>query len=691
MDRTRLRTACAVAGVGAMVFSVLLEGCGGGGGTAAGPTAGKVTVSGLVAAPAGAAVASASRADTGVLAWLLGTEAYALAGNTPVPNALATIYRFSNGEPLGHATTDANGRYSIDVPDGLDVLIVAETATLRLSKLLADVSPSNRTADLDATTTLAAEAFGAVYYKKTSNISQQDIGLVETVAGQQLANFDSLNLTVGAGLIPSAFGGGINAPPSLRDAIQAIEQQVPASQNLQVSLAKALVQELRDSGTSLRNAFESELVAQRTVIEDEVIATFGALGQRLGFVGRVLFEQVVVVPARARAESTQTYNILTLPDGTYQEQPASQAWYGPFELVLTGSAPAGQAIIHAAQSDTAANGLVVTVTRPVGVAALLSPSVAFSVTSTEDAALDYHGTATASVTGLMTITQVALTASFEDSELTTPITAVGTLSGTPATKAAVPPYTQLVFTGEVTSATVKASVGSWTAKFSGTIPAGAPLDAMWAQYPTAFALKDLSLETVGTTSTMKLTGDLDVTFGIAAKARGRGVAGRGQYLAAIPTGFTFTGTYAGKAVTAFTGTLGATWTNPSFHGDTIPQGTATVSGVVSTPGQPDTSVDLTVTSEGTSPATMELTLTRGTMSLTGTATATLDSNGDFTQGSLSLQSEGGLKINVAATNGGDSVTGTVTTASGVKLADIEVDSALGTVAVHYADGTSETL
>jgi len=195
----------------------------------------------------------------------------------------------------------------------------------------------------------------------------------------------------------------------------------------------------------------------------------------------------------------------------------------------------------------------------------------------------------------------------------------------------------------------------------------------------------MSLETKGTSKTMKLTGGMEVKFSTVLQQSGA----HPTESVALPTEFTFTGTYAGSTVTSFTGALGAKWTDPNLNDD-FPKGTVTVNGSITASGQ-TSSVDLKLTSDGVSKLDLDIDLTRGPLYLRGTATGQFDAQGEFTQASMNLQNQDGLKVAVTTTNGGNTVAGTISTVTGTKVADIEVDPDLKQVTVRYTDGTYESL
>ena len=679
-----LAAVCGTVGVAAFV-----TGCGGGGGSGTS----NVDLYGTVSAPEGTTVARAVEPSPGLFAWLFGTKAEALTGNTPVPNATVTVYRFDNGAVVGTGQTDANGTYHISVPEGLDVVVMATKGSLRLSALVADVGPQRRRADLSAASTVAAETFAVVHpmgnaTQHAPDLRPEDVEPVLTMAEQQLAEVTALDLSLSGGIVPQHFGSGLHLPSGsdLAPAIQAVHQAVPTAVATDVARAKQMVQQLRDAGASVGNAFESELLAQQKMIQDEVIVSFEHTGSPLALIARVFFDPLHV---GSGSKQVSTYDVLSLPDGEYQEQLASASAGYPYELVRIGGAPTGQVIIHGAADDPNTAGKTLTVTRS-GTGPLPGqPSeVTFAVTSATDAALDYHGSVVLSSSPQSaTTTQLTLSASFKDSQVTTPVTLNGTLSGTSSLSLAdltAVAFTELTFSGTLTSAKVNASAGTWTMKFSDTIPSG----EMFWDYPTSWTIADLSVETKGTSKTLTLTGDLSAKFTTLSADRSRA-----QVTQPVATEFNFTGTYTGDTVTSFTGTVTAKWTNPSLDVNTdFPAGTVTVKGEASVSGQSKTTVNLQLTSTNNpNQATLTIAITRGTINLTGTATGQFDSNGDLAQATLTLTNEDGLQIQVTTTDGGDTVTGTVSTSDGTTLATIAVDPDLKQVSIHYSDGTVESV
>lgn len=675
----------AICGLTAGVMFCLL-GCGGGGGGAGGT----VDLSGTVTAPEGTTIARVATPHPGLLAFLRGSEAEAatVTGGTPVPGAQVTVYRYDTGDVVGTTRTDENGNYTVRVPEGIDVAVIATKGDIRLSALVTDVGPQRRRADVTAETTVVAEAFAHVHPLSSGaehavDLSEADLTPVLAAAQQHLAELNRIDMSVHTGgILPEHFGGGLRWPMEgeneIVQALEAVQNAVPTVVSTDVALAKTMVQQLRDAGTSLGNAFNSELLAQQQVIEKEVIPSFEHIGSPLALLDRMFLEQVRLV---ADKQTTTYDNILDLPDGEYQEQVADPSAGYPYELVRIGDAAEGTVIIHGATDDPSTAGKTLTLTRTDQTAA---SSVSFTVTSSTDPTLDYHGSVSVSASLVMT-----LSAYFKDAEITTPVTLNGTVTPTvPTQKFIVTPasVTQLVFTGSLTSAKLDAEAGTWTLKFASNVPSG----QSFYNYPTSWTIENLSIQTKGTSKPLKLTGALSVKFTTLTTTT-KSSRATTETVQPVPTEFTFTGTYNGDKVTSFTGTVSAQWTNPNLDDD-FPTGTVTVTGETTVSGQPKTHVNVQLTTTAApNQGTLTLTISHDPVNLSGTATGSFDSHGDLTEATLTVTNQSGIQVQITTSDGGDTVTGSITTRGGVKVADIAVDPDLGQVSIHYADGTVESL
>ncbi|MCL6533150.1 MAG: hypothetical protein K6U12_07740, partial [Armatimonadetes bacterium] len=220
--------------IGVLLLAALLSGCGGGGGGAVSGT----LLGGTVLVPEGT---PRSR----------GLGGYALA------DATVRAYLTSQPDiPIAQATTDENGRFTLQLPASAalkSVLLVAEKGSapnkVRVMTLVPSVDPAGQTGiALDAATTLATEE--VVRYAREQNLSAlSPNGFAQVVheVRQRLESLTSLDLRVGITL-PEEIGKGIrneSLANTIREVVNTYKNSLQPAQG-DVATAKRMMQMLRD-------------------------------------------------------------------------------------------------------------------------------------------------------------------------------------------------------------------------------------------------------------------------------------------------------------------------------------------------------------------------------------------------------------------------------------------------------------
>ena len=211
-------------------------------------------------------------------------HAAALAGETYVANATVQAYNWRTGELIASTITDSAGKYTLDVPEGADLLIKVSTPDgRRLSTVVAGVT-GNAQADVNTVTTLAAEAMGEFFGTATpldEYIYETLVNRVEMIVAEVgIANID---LTPGRGWIGEDFGSLEGAEESpvkvLRDEIVGDPGPVVA--------AKRIVSDLRSIGPAIVTS-AGPLVAEAERKLEELAPAFQAIGNAVTVASQLL-------------------------------------------------------------------------------------------------------------------------------------------------------------------------------------------------------------------------------------------------------------------------------------------------------------------------------------------------------------------------------------------------------------------
>lgn len=267
--------------IGVLVLAALLNGCGGGGGGGGGAVSGTL-LGGTVLVPEGT---PRSR----------GLGGYALAS--------ATIRAYLTSQPdtpIAQATTDENGRFSLQLPASAalkDVLLVAEKGSapnqVRVMTVAPSVNPDGQTGiTMDAATTLATEE--VMRYAREQNLNAlSPNGFAEIVhqVRQRLESLNSLDLRVGTTL-PERIGDGVlneSLASTVREVVNTHKDNLRPPQG-DVATAKRMMQMLRDmtqgvSGTGTDESLELDLALsqQERLIESEVLTPLDRFKRSLEF------------------------------------------------------------------------------------------------------------------------------------------------------------------------------------------------------------------------------------------------------------------------------------------------------------------------------------------------------------------------------------------------------------------------
>jgi len=651
-----------------IVMAIAITGCGGGGG---GGIPGTVTISGnAMTPPAGGGVAGFQPAQTNIL-------------NNLEPFRMATVEvrRFDNGQVVTTVTTDNNGYFRIpDIPTGTDLVFLATKTgvNIRLSSILADVSPTRNSVRLDPASTLASEAFSKPFYNQLKDISPNDYGKVFSEAYQQLQDVDTLDLAPGGTLLPPIFGGGLQSPPGYESIVNAIYSEVPGSIILppsEIGIAKQIIQDFRDTQMGVGVATENASWVQKGVFDDEVSPSFGNFGDRMEVVDRWFDELEGWGPGRYQEDYlTETLNFIG-------NSPDNRTW-----------------IVEADPNDPNGNGMRMTVRtqNPVAEFSLGDPdagNTTFQIDSSVDSLLDYHGNLNVLTASDGNLTGMNASLFLKDKEVTTPITFSGTISSQylGADPNGDPRYKSVTFSGNLSSSDVTANFGTMRITWFH--------DSTVDEDVQKIELLNLSLGTRNVSNPVTISGSLTLDF------------------YQFPSGstalkaFSFTGNVSDPQTVSWSGSLNANWQNPKEDipdtdipiGD-YPRGTLNATTTITPKDSAAFQLSFNFTSSPQSSLTADdfsatLQIRHGSRTLNGNASARLDkrtvgsttvTSGDVKSSTLTFTSSEGYQLTVTWQEG-QGATGSIKTAGGQQIATILHDPDLDLDIIRYNDGTWESV
>ncbi len=463
------------------------------------------------------------------------------------------------------------------------------------------------------------------------------------------------------------FATTIVEPNKVKDVVITLQR----IKQIGIAQARALVQEVRDSAISLSSGIANELVNQSLVWQADLVPTFALTMQRLDFVHAIL----------TRAHDADlgengngwAYGTLTeLPPATYKAQLLwMDKWWWGVELKKIGDAPAPDTwVVQFPESDALLEGMTLTFKLVRRENNLKMDEGEFKVTSNRESQLLYEGKWNLELDAQKRVTKLTVSGTFKDKFLPDGITVEGTLTGTPQGEKS---YTQVRFTGSISSPKLRLTVGEATATFN-------PQQDVekWYNFLTKAELKNFQFETRGVTEPITVTGELSVETVFDEQTPEKGP---------LPKKGTFRGGYQSSNLT-FEGTIAFDWQNPQRELTEVPKGTASISGRWAMRNKPIFSVSLTLTSA--SPFEVAIDITRGEHFLRGELTGDWkveDEELKVTDWSVSLENENNLSVEFSK----GSESGVIKAPDGSKLADIQKDPDLDLLVVRYIDGTLESL
>ncbi|MCS7223592.1 MAG: carboxypeptidase-like regulatory domain-containing protein [Armatimonadetes bacterium] len=446
--------------------------------------------------------------------------------------------------------------------------------------------------------------------------------------------------------------------------------------------ARALVQELRDSGITLVETVATELIDETLVWSADLIPTYALAMQRLDFLTMILTEEH---EAQTGAPEEEFESLTSLPAGRYRaelREPTGPWWW--IRLRRIGDTAPNTWVVEFPEGDALLRGMVLTFRLVPRDNNLEANEGSFEVVSAIEPQLRYQGSVSVQQDAQKRVTQITVAGSFRDKFLPIPITVTGTASGTPAGAPEQKRYSSLTFTGKIESSKLVLEISQATAQFA-TPPAGEVED--WSNFITRAQITNLRYEERGVAKPKKFTGNLTAEFQI-----DRQTATKGPL---VKSG-SFTGGYESLNL-AFSGEISFNWENPQREPiRQIPRGTATVRGRWAVPNRPIFNVSLRMTSASPPTFTVDIDISRGDRFLRGPLTGTwvLPEPGHLKvdNWTLRLTNEAGLIVESSRSQLETAVKGFIKARDGVtELARVEHDPDLGVVLVKYNDGTIESL
>lgn len=694
-----------------LALVVLLAGCGGGGG--GGGDGSRLTLSGVVTVPE-----NTSRQAT---------SGYALA------NATVKGYIWPNlTEAIAQTTTDANGRYTLNLPEdaaGKDILVVATKQvgdrTVRVATIAADVPATGRdNVHLDAFTTFAVEEIA--YVRTQEGLDNLSAGGFADVVRRLRERMGAWNGDL-ASVLPPQIGGGLQEGPvhaMVQQIVQEMKHALKGSVG-DVAVARGMMQTLRDMMVTVVNSGEGEDVAIHAALNaaqeavDQQLAAVQAFSRR--------FDVVLCVLKRLEGRAPGEYHLV------------GEAPYHLF-LERVGDISGGKTWKVISQLTGHPSGLVITVTAPQPMEEFrFDPGVGTYTVSATKQGVDYSATLTPIINQANRTIELRASINLQDDALSRPITFNGTLVAVfaqlPAGDAP-PQITNATFNGQFQSQFGSAQVTNLRMEFEpdSSQPDSVKritlqrLQAQITARPFSLSLQGVDLPFMklsggGTTpsrvivNTLQITGvdkdsgqmslTLSEVSGTLEQYRDP-VNGMGSGVLKSLQGKL---NFASSRMT-LSGEFSGTWNNPvpfaqvSSAGQslsTFPEGSIRVKGNMTPAIGKPAGVDITFTSapKATPPTvTMTALLSYGNESIQMTAELRLReraggvyvATGNF----LMTHSPSGVKMTVTGEEDRPP-TGTIQTADGTKLADVGEAQALGlpdlgeAAIVKYIDGTFETL
>jgi hypothetical protein len=439
----------------------------------------------------------------------------------------------------------------------------------------------------------------------------------------------------------------------------------------QIDLARAMIQDVRDAGVAMSSGIGQEIASQLSVFTLDIIPTYALTLQRLDFLNTVLSKVYLDTGGGP-------YSLMQIPPATYQAQ-IEQWWNGKEWIVVLkkiGDAPSENTwVVNFPESDALVSGMQLTFKRTGS--SDNNYEVApweFNVTSSSESQLDYHGSLVLETDSQKHLTKATVNGSFKDKYLPDRITVQGTLTGTPYGQTS---YTQLSFSGSITSRKISLSIDNAVANFQ---PPSQD-EKYWGHWLTSATLTNLKFKTQNVEEPIEITGNLSVEADVSQATQDKGPL--------IKKG-NFTGKYVSNNST-FEGSISFDWQNPERKRlQNTPLGTASVTGKMAVINRPVFTTSFTLKADNPGAFTVAIDITRGNHYLRGSMNGTWEVvNGrlEVTDWSVDLKNENNIKLQFSKSSNGGVIYGS----DGSKVADIQKDPDLKLLLVRYVDGTIESL
>ncbi len=419
-----------------------------------------------------------------------------------------------------------------------------------------------------------------------------------------------------------------------------------------VALARALVQDVRDTNVALTKTVATEAAAVTATVRYDLLPTYSFTLQRMQLL-------------------TQLLGVLDETSGTYKVTVNS---YDELEFVRTGTAAANTWVVRGPDNDVLGEGWYTTFTQSGGTNNLELKNLTFRTTCSKDAKLLFQGSLQFTQNALRRVTGVTLNGTFRDKFLPDGITINGSLTGTALTPTTVQqPYGQITFNGTIDSPKVKAALQATAA---GNINVALP-----DRESSSSRLDSLQIQTL---QARFLNVEEPATLTLSGAVNLRQVNGE-----SLPASGNLNLNYQSNGATV-EGAMQFTWSNPQSPLVSLPRGTASFTGSVAAANKPVFSTRFDLTSNAPPAFRVAIDLTRGTHYLRGACTGkavVTDGDVELTQWYFDLQNENRLRI----TYGDTSTSGVIKTSAGTLVANVQEDPDLHVLVVRYSDGTVESL
>lgn len=593
-----------------LLLLTLLSGCGGGGGGGGGDTT-----------PGSALTLGA---DAQYAATRAATRAEAVLGAKLDAGANVTAYELATGLQVATGVLDSSGFVTLTVPSDKALIVVitgtSASKAYRLSIVLAQV-PVDAEYVADPATSITAEAVATKFLSSGKTLAQSDIDAVQEAAVSFVTSHPDADYSVGAGPILELGSGDVAGSIDgieLADVIAVVPN--PDTVNDKIVLAKNAVQQIKEAGIPLEAMVSQERPDVEGIFTTEVSAKYDALWTRLN---------KLIIPAHGNL----MYNGQRMQTGDLTMDQAYKVTdynYGnPIIVDDPANNQAGQiTITYETPPGEMPAGIYTVVAKKVGARWILTQT--FSGDPQQEYVFD---TPDINLGTNPSNPSYTATASVKDSNFTTPVTFEGAIS---ATGPDTDHYTQITFTGTLSSPNVSSS-GTFQANFPSSVPSGAEIGDKTYDFPISASMSNANITVTGGGTTIALTGNISVEM----------VTFMGDYgLEIAPKNITMTGTYDNShSGLHFNGSITGVWTNAPTTGNVNAKGTLTLHGELTRVGHPTYYADISFALDSGN-ITSDIDLRAGANTLQGTASGTLDVNGNLGESHMTLTNQAGVQFNL---------------------------------------------